>query len=73
MRDWTRRDLSILAGLYLQNDESFVVRRCVQRFVAGELTAQKAIDRSRQHPGVLDEDPHPDNSADTHIDCPEAH
>ena len=56
MRNWTNRDLSILAGLYLQNEESFFVRRCVQRFLAGELTAREAIERIRRHPGVVDED-----------------
>ena len=52
-------DLSILAGLYLQNEESFFVRRCVHRFLAGELTAREAIERILQQPGVLDEDPAP--------------
>lgn len=57
MCNWTSSDLSILAGLYLQNEESFFVRRCVQRFLAGELTAREAIERVRGHPGVIDEDP----------------
>ena len=55
----TQHDFYVLAGLYLQNKESFVVRRCVQRFLAGELTAPEAIERIRRHPGVLDEDPDP--------------
>ncbi|MDD9997060.1 MAG: hypothetical protein OXQ89_04885 [Rhodospirillaceae bacterium] len=59
MSNWTRRDLSILAGLYVQNEESFFVRRCVQRFLAGELTAREAIERIRSHAGVVDEDPDP--------------
>ncbi len=59
MFNWTRRDLSILAGLYLQNEESFYVRRCVHRFLAGELTAEEAIERIRRQPGVRDEDPDP--------------
>lgn len=59
MCNWTRRNLSILAGLYLQNEEFFFVRRCVQRFLAGELTAREAIERIRRHPGVVDEDPDP--------------
>ena len=59
MRNWTGRDLSLLAGLYVQNEESFFVRRCVQRFLAGELTAREAIERIRRHPGVHDEDPYP--------------
>ena len=57
--NWTKSDLSILAGLYLQNEESFFVRRCVHRFLAGELTAHDAIERIRRHPGVVDEDPDP--------------
>ena len=57
MRNWTARDLSILAGLYLQNEEICFVRRCVQRFLAGELTAREAIQRIVSHPGVVDEDP----------------
>ena len=47
MNNWTRRDLSILAGLNVQNEESFFVRRCEQRFLAGELTAREAIERIR--------------------------
>ena len=56
MCDWTRRDLSELAGLYLQNENAFIVRRCVQLFLAGELTACEAIERIRRHPDVVDED-----------------
>ena len=59
MNNWTRRDLSILAGLYVQNENSFFVRRCVHRFLAGQLTAREAIERIRSHPGVVDEDPDP--------------
>ena len=59
MNSWTRRDLSILSGLYVQNEDSFFVRRCVHRFLAGELTAREAIERIRSHPGVVDEDPDP--------------
>ena len=59
MRHWNPRDLSTLAGLYLQNDKTFFVRRCMQRFVAGELTAREAIERIRRHPGVVDEDTFP--------------
>ena len=57
MRDPARTDLAILAGLYLQNEHSFVVRRCVQRFLAGEISSREAIDRIRKEPGVRDEDP----------------
>ena len=60
MRDSTPPDLLILAGLYVQNEKSFVVRRCVQRFLAGEISSRKAIARIRKHAGVRDEDPdHP--------------
>ena len=59
MRRWTRHDLYILAGMYLQNENNFFVRRCVQRFLAGELTAREAIERIRRHPGVQDEGPDP--------------
>ena len=57
MRQSTHRDLAILAGLYLQNEKSFVVRRCVQRFLAGEISSREAIARIRKYPGVRDEDP----------------
>ena len=63
MRNWTRPDLTILAGLYLQNENCFVVRRCVQRFLAGEISSREAIARIRRHPGVRDEDP--DRAAET--------
>ena len=60
MSDPARTDLVILAGLYLQNENSFVVRRCVHRFLAGEITSREAIARIRKAPGVRDEDPdHP--------------
>ena len=59
MRRCTRHDLYILAGMYLHNEENFFVRRCVQRFLAGELTAREAVERIRRHPGVHDEDPDP--------------
>ena len=57
MRRWIRHDLYILAGLYLQNEKNFFARRCMQRFLAGELTAREAIERIRRHPGVHDEGP----------------
>ena len=63
MRDSRRPELAILAGLYLQNEKSFVVRRCVQRFLAGEVTTREAIARIRSHADVRDEEP--DHSPDT--------
>ena len=57
MRNWASPDLQTLAGLYLQNQKCFVVRRCVQRFLAGEISSREAIARIRRHPGVRDEDP----------------
>ena len=59
MRRCTQHDLYILAGMYLRNEKNLFVRRCVQRFLSGELTAREAIERIRQHPGVHDEDPDP--------------
>ena len=55
MSDSTPPDLSILAALLLQNDRSFVVRRYVQRFLAGEMTAREAIARIRDNPGMTDD------------------
>ena len=66
--DWTRRYLSQLAGLYLQNEDLFFVRRCLQRLLAGELTARDAIERMRRHPSVLDEDPFPGDWPDSQTD-----
>ena len=60
MWNWTRPELRLLAGSYLENDRSFVVRRCVQRFLAGEITAQEAIARSREHPDVRDDEGSPE-------------
>ena len=60
MLDWTDDDLRILAGLLLQNEGSFVVRRCIQQFLAGEMTARQAIERIREDPGLTDEDSFPD-------------
>ncbi len=56
MCDSTRRELGALAALFLQNEQSFVVRRSIQRFLAGEITAQDAIRRIREQPDVRDED-----------------
>ena len=64
MSNWTAPELRVLAGLYLQNEQSFVVRRCVHRFLAGEITAQEAIARIREHPDVCDDDESPGPSSD---------
>ena len=61
MLNWTDPDLRILAGLYVQNEQAFVVRRCVQRFLAGEITAREAVLRIRRHPDVRDDDRFPDD------------
>ena len=60
MSNWTRSELRTLAGLYLQNQESFLVRRCVQRFLAGEITPREAIARIRKYPNVRDDHPSPE-------------
>ena len=52
MRDWIDSDLLELARLYQQNERSFVVRRCVQQFEAGEITALEAVQRIRGCPLV---------------------
>lgn len=49
--------LLTLATLYLQNQQSFVARRSLQRFLVGELTAQEAIARIRQYSSVPDNTP----------------
>ena len=64
MLNWTDPDLITLARLYLQNEHSFVVRRYVQRFQAGELTAQEAVAQIRRHPEVRDDDRFPDDPRD---------
>ena len=61
MLDWTDSDLLVLARLYLQNGHSFVVRRCVRRFVAGEMTAGEAVLRIREHPDVRDDERFPED------------
>ena len=53
MDDWIDSDLLVLARLCLQNERSFVVRRCVQRFEAGEISAREAVLRIRRRPVVL--------------------
>ena len=54
MHDWTNSDLLLLARLYLDNERAFVVRRCVQRFEAGEISAREAVQRIRRCPVTLD-------------------
>ena len=44
----TDSDLLELARLYLDDEQSFHVRRCVQRFEAGEISAREAVQRIRQ-------------------------
>ena len=61
MPDWTDSHLLMLTRLYLQNERSFVVRRCLHRFAAGELTAREAVLRIRQHAGVRDDERFPDD------------
>ncbi len=62
MCDSIRRELGALAALYLQNEQSFVVRRSIQRFLAGEITAQDAIKRIGEQSDVRDEDSPTDES-----------
>ena len=50
----TPSDVFTLAALLLQNERSFVVRRYIQRFLAGEMTAGEAIARIRENPGTTD-------------------
>ena len=47
-------DLRILAGLLLQNQSSFLVRRCAQRFVVGEMTVWEALEHIRENPAVAE-------------------
>ena len=54
MHDWIDSYLLVLARLYLENEQSFVVRRSVQRVAAGEISAREAIRRIRRCPLVLD-------------------
>ena len=60
MSDSTVSDLFALSALLLRNERSFVVRRCVQRFLAGEMTAREAIARIRENPGMTDNASFPD-------------
>ena len=61
MLDWADPDILVLARLYLQNEQSFVVRRCVQQFAAGEITADQAVERILLQPDIRDDDTFPDD------------
>ena len=61
----TDTELLVLARLYLDNENSFVVRRCVQRFEAREMTARQAVEFIRRHSSVTDDDSFPDASSAT--------
>ena len=60
MSDSTPPDLFTLGALLLQNERSFVVRRYVQRFLAGEMTAREAIARIRENRGITDNVSYPE-------------
>ena len=55
MCNWIDSNLLELARLCLENERSFLVRRCVQRFEAGEISAREAVRRIRRCPLVNDE------------------
>ena len=57
MAVWEGQELATLAGLYLQNERSFIVRRLVLLFLEGKITAREAIERIRQSEGIQDQDP----------------
>ncbi len=59
MPNTTQRGFFYLAGLQLHNEQSFVVRRFLQRFSMGQFTAQKAIAivRILKCPATRNEDP----------------
>ena len=52
---WPDTDQLDLVRLYAQNERLFIVRRCVQRFRAGEITAAEGVQRIRRSPPVIDE------------------
>ena len=60
MSDSTPPDLFTLGALLMQNERSFVVRRYVQRFLDGEMTAREAIARIRENPGMTDNVSYPE-------------
>ena len=55
MQNCTEHELSIFAGFYLKNEQSFLVHRLIHRFLAGEITAQEAIVRIREHLQIVHE------------------
>ena len=59
--NWADPHILALARLYLQNQRSFVVRRCVQQFSADEITAAQAIERFLLQPDVVDDDTFPND------------
>ena len=67
MLDWTDPDLLELARLYLEHEGSFVVRRYVQRFAAGEISAREAIRRATCAALVDDE---PDGQRSRPVESP---
>ena len=68
MPNSTQHELCYLAALLLQNEQSFVVRRFLQRLLAGELTAAETIAPIVTCPGVRDEDPDPFDHLKSEID-----
>ncbi|MYF70073.1 MAG: hypothetical protein F4181_08965 [Proteobacteria bacterium] len=48
-------DLLALAKVFLEYKQSFVVRRFVERFGSGEISAQEALERIREHLDVSDD------------------
>ena len=59
MPNSTQRKPSYVVGLLLHNEQCFVVRRFLQRFLMGQFTAQKAIAITRilKCPAIRNEDP----------------
>jgi len=49
-------DLVMLAKVFLEYKHSFVVRRFVQRYGSGEISAQEALSRILEHLDVRDDD-----------------
>lgn len=59
MHGSTELGLITLVRLYLQNEHSFVVRRHLQRFVRGEISAQEAVARIREEGDLRDDEEFP--------------
>ena len=49
-------DLLTLARVFLEYKHSFTVRRSVERFGSGEISAREALARIREHLDVRDDD-----------------